>query len=82
MVGNDTLLDAIESHVTTQEIDDFLRADIVAKGLVDGMETFVVIFGCRGGKSGIFYHGAVENAAADRLAGISRCDRRMGNHSA
>jgi hypothetical protein len=43
VVGNDTLLDAIEPHVTTQEIDDFLRADIVAKGLVDGMETFVVV---------------------------------------
>ena len=36
VVGNDTLLDAIEPYVTTEEVDDFLRADIVAKGLVDG----------------------------------------------
>jgi hypothetical protein len=43
VVGNDVLLDAIEPHVTTDEIDDFLRADIVAKGLVDGVETYVVV---------------------------------------
>lgn len=29
--------------MTTDEIDDFLRADIVAKGLVDGVETYVVV---------------------------------------
>jgi hypothetical protein len=43
VVGNDMLLDAIEPSVTTEEIDDFLRADIVAKGLVDGVETYVVV---------------------------------------
>lgn len=43
VVVNDTLLDAIEPSVTTEEIDDFLRADIVAKGLVDGVETYVVV---------------------------------------
>lgn len=43
VVGNDTLLDAIEPHVTTEEIDHFLRSDIVANGLVDGMETYVVV---------------------------------------
>jgi predicted nucleic acid-binding Zn-ribbon protein len=43
VVSNDTLLDAIEPSVTTQEIDDFLRADVVAKGLVDGVETYVVV---------------------------------------
>ena len=43
VVSNDTLLDAIEPSVTTEEIDDFLRADVVAKGLVDGVETYVVV---------------------------------------
>jgi hypothetical protein len=43
VVGNDTLLDALEPHVTTEEVDDFLRADIVAKGLVDGAEAYVVV---------------------------------------
>jgi hypothetical protein len=43
VVSNDTLLDAIEQSVTTDEIDDFLRADVVAKGLVDGVETYVVV---------------------------------------
>ena len=43
VVGNDTLLDAIEPYVTTEEVDDFLRADIVAKGLVDGAEAYVVV---------------------------------------
>jgi hypothetical protein len=42
VVGNDVLLDAIEARVTTEEVEDFLRADIVAKGLVDGVETYVV----------------------------------------
>jgi hypothetical protein len=43
VVANDTLLDAIEPCVTTEEVEDFLRADIVAKGLVDGAETYVVV---------------------------------------
>jgi hypothetical protein len=43
VVANDTLLDAIEPRVTAGEADDFLRADIVAKGLVDGVETYVVV---------------------------------------
>jgi hypothetical protein len=43
VVANDTLLDAIESRVSVEEVDDFLRADIVAKGLVDGVETYVVV---------------------------------------
>jgi len=43
VVANDTLLDAIEPCVTTDEVEDFLRADIVAKGLVNGAETYVVV---------------------------------------
>ncbi|MFM8805423.1 MAG: hypothetical protein ACKOK8_16200 [Planctomycetia bacterium] len=43
VVGNDTLLDTIEPRVTTEEVEDFLRADIVAKGIVDGAETYVVV---------------------------------------
>jgi len=43
VVTNDTLLDAIEPSLTTQEVEDFLRADIVAKGLVNGAETYVVV---------------------------------------
>jgi len=43
VVTNDTLLDAIEPFVTTDEVEDFLRADIVAKGLVNGAETYVVV---------------------------------------
>jgi hypothetical protein len=43
VLANDELLDAIESRVTESDVDDFLRADIVAKGLVDGVETFVVV---------------------------------------
>jgi len=43
VVSNDTLLDAIEARVTAEEIDDFLRADVIAKGLVDGVETYVVV---------------------------------------
>ena len=43
VVANDTLLDTIEPCVTQQEVEDFLRADIVAKGLVDGVETYVVV---------------------------------------
>jgi DNA repair exonuclease SbcCD ATPase subunit len=43
VIGNDLLLDAIEPCVTTEEVEDFLRADIVAKGLVNGAETYVVV---------------------------------------
>jgi myosin heavy subunit len=43
VIGNDALLDAIEPHVTSDDVDEFLRADIVAKGLVDGVETYVVV---------------------------------------
>jgi hypothetical protein len=43
VVPNDTLLDAIEPCLTTEEVEDFLRADIVAKGLVNGAETYVVV---------------------------------------
>jgi hypothetical protein len=43
VVANDTLLDAIEPRVTADEAEDFLRADVVAKGLVDGVETYVVV---------------------------------------
>jgi DNA repair exonuclease SbcCD ATPase subunit len=43
VVSNDSLLDAIETSVTADEVDDFLRADIVAKGFVDGVENYVVV---------------------------------------
>jgi len=43
VVGNDALLDAIEPRVPSDDVDDFLRADVVAKGLVDGVETYVVV---------------------------------------
>jgi len=43
VIGNDTLLDMIEPCVTTEEVEDFLRADIVAKGLVNGAETYLVV---------------------------------------
>jgi len=43
VVSNDTLLDAIEPCLTTDEVEDFLRADIVAKGLVNGAEAYVVV---------------------------------------
>lgn len=37
------LLDTLEPCVTTEEVEDFLRADIVAKGLVNGAETYLVV---------------------------------------
>jgi len=43
LVANDALLDTIEPCVTSEEVEDFLRADIVAKGLVNGAETYVVV---------------------------------------
>ena len=43
LLGNDELLDLIEPKVTEREMDDFLRADAVASGLVDGVKSYVVI---------------------------------------
>lgn len=43
VLANDALLDTIEPCVTVAEVEDFLRADIVAKGLVNGAETYVVV---------------------------------------
>lgn len=43
VITNDALLDGIETRVTVGEVDDFLRADIVAKGLVNGVDTYVVV---------------------------------------
>jgi uncharacterized protein YdbL (DUF1318 family) len=60
VIGNDALLDAIERHVTSDDVDEFLRADIVAKGLVDGVETYVV----------------VEVSSAGDLSDIVRAERR------
>jgi predicted nuclease with TOPRIM domain len=43
LLANDTLLDTIEPVATDDEIDDFLRADAVASGLIDGVPSHVVI---------------------------------------
>lgn len=43
MVSNDTLLDAIEPFLTEKEFGDFPQPDIVATGLVNGAETYVVV---------------------------------------
>lgn len=43
LLANDELLDVIEPHVEDHEVDDFLRADAVASGLVDGQKTYVVV---------------------------------------
>jgi len=43
LLANDTLLDTIEGVATDDEIDDFLRADAVASGLIDGVPSHVVI---------------------------------------
>lgn len=43
LVANDDLLEMIEQHVDEREAEDFLRADAVAKGLVDGVSTYVVV---------------------------------------
>lgn len=43
LLPNDTLLDTIEGVATDDEIDDFLRADAVASGLIDGVPGHVVI---------------------------------------
>jgi len=43
LLANDTLLDTIEPVATDDEIDDFLRADAVASGLIGGVPSHVVI---------------------------------------
>jgi predicted nucleic acid-binding Zn-ribbon protein len=43
LISNDELLEAIEPHVADREVDDFLRADAVAKGIVDGRPAYVVV---------------------------------------
>jgi multidrug efflux pump subunit AcrA (membrane-fusion protein) len=43
LVANDELLETIEPHVDEREAEDFLRADAVAMGLVDGVSTYVVV---------------------------------------
>jgi len=43
LLANDELLDLIEPKVTEREADDFLRADAVASGLVDGVKSYVVV---------------------------------------
>jgi hypothetical protein len=43
LVPNDRLLDQIEPHLTEREIDDVLRADVIASGLVNGDETHLVV---------------------------------------
>lgn len=43
LLANDELLDLIEPKVTEPEVDDFLRADAVASGLVDGVKSYVVV---------------------------------------
>jgi hypothetical protein len=43
LIANDELLETIEQFVGENEADDFLRADAVAKGLVDGNPVYVVV---------------------------------------
>jgi predicted nucleic acid-binding Zn-ribbon protein len=43
LIANDELLETIEKFVSDDEADDFLRADAVAKGLVDGNPVYVVV---------------------------------------
>jgi hypothetical protein len=43
LIANDELLETIEPFVGEKEADDFLRADAVAKGLVDGNPVYVVV---------------------------------------
>jgi hypothetical protein len=39
LVPNERLLDQIEPHLSDREVDDVLRADVIASGLVDGEPT-------------------------------------------
>ena len=43
LIANDELLETIEPHVDEREIDEVLRADAIAKGLVDGKAVYVVV---------------------------------------
>ena len=43
LIANEELLETIEQFVGAKEVDDFLRADAVAKGLVDGNPVYVVV---------------------------------------
>jgi cyanate lyase len=43
LVPNDRLLDQIEPHLSDREVDDVLRADVIASGLVNGEQTHVVV---------------------------------------
>jgi hypothetical protein len=43
LVPNDRLLDQIEPHLSEQEVDDVLRADVIASGLVNGEQTHLVV---------------------------------------
>lgn len=43
VVPNDRLLERIEPHLSEREVDDVLRADVIATGLVDGLPTHLVV---------------------------------------
>jgi hypothetical protein len=43
VVPNDRLLEQIERHLSEREVDDVLRADVIATGLVDGLPTHLVV---------------------------------------
>ena len=43
IVPNDQLLEEIEPHLTAREIDQVLRADVIASGNVDGESTYLVV---------------------------------------
>jgi hypothetical protein len=43
LIANDELLDTIEKVVDDREAEDFMRADAIAEGMVDGNRTYVVV---------------------------------------
>ena len=43
LIANDELLDTIEKFVDDRDAEDFLRADAIAEGMVDGTRTYVVV---------------------------------------
>ena len=43
LIVNDELLDTIEKVVDDRDAEDFLRADAIAEGMVDGSRTYVVV---------------------------------------
>jgi len=43
LIANDELLDTIEKVVDDRDAEDFLRADAIAEGMVDGTRTYVVV---------------------------------------